>query len=409
MFFCQLPEKKRINLSFTDVTFQVQEKSKPKTILNNISGEFCAGELSVIIGSSGCGKTTLLNIIAGYRIHTKDGDFQINGNNFDTKGLHQMTRYVFQENSIVPCFTVFETMMFASNLKLLTKCSEKQRRSFVFEILDILQMREQANTTVANLSGGQRKRVSIALELIESPSVLLLDEPTTGLDEFSSSQCLGILKKLANCGHTVICSLHCPSARQSQMFDKLYVMSQGECIYQGGVNRVLSYLEEFDLFCPVTHNPIDFIIDVSTKAYGDFQTEMVTKIDNGTISKWLPKLSNTQRTVSGISKENVGCHKHEIPKSFKTNRANCSRCQEFKLIFMRFLQQMWREKVNFRLRFFTHIICAITIGFVFYEVPRNAQYSIYNYFFAVVYITALAFLGTSPMLATGRLKILPIA
>lgn len=108
------------------------------------------------------------------------------------------------------------------------------------------------------LSGGERKRLSIALELVNNPPVIFLDEPTTGLDDLSCSQCISLLRRVARGGRTVICSVHTPSAKIFAMFDHVYIVAAGQCVYQGGGEYIVPYLQSVGLTCPVTYNPSDF-------------------------------------------------------------------------------------------------------------------------------------------------------
>ncbi|XP_013115822.2 ATP-binding cassette sub-family G member 4 [Stomoxys calcitrans] len=388
--FQNLSKDEAVNLKFSDITYRVKEKNKTKTILNGINGEFRAGELACIIGTSGCGKTTLLNMLAGYRIQTSLGQILVNEKIRDSKAFGLISRYVLQEDTISPYFTILETMMFASNFKLDANYTKDQREKVVFEIMDMLRLREKANTLVANVSGGERKRLCIALELIDNPSVILLDEPITGLDESSASQCIKALNQLAKGGRTVICSLHCPSARLLQMFHKVYAMSRGECIYQGPRNHIVPYLEQLNLQCPLTHNPTDFIIEVSINVYGDFQNEMVQQIKNGKILNWHPGVSQLQQNDDMAVCSSSNPNKREIRVSWWL---------EFQLIFIRFMKQMWRDKTNFKLRMLSYIMCSLGVGLTYSKISDNAVYSVFSFYLSFTMIAMIFFMAMTPMLA----------
>lgn len=123
---------------------------------------------------------------------------------------------------------------------------------------------------MAHCSGGQKKRLSIALELIFSPNVLLLDEPTTGLDSVSSLQLIQLLKKLVQNHPIIICAtIHQPSAKLFSYFDDLYVISAfGTCIYRGPGQNLLDHLKNYNLNCPIFHNISDFVLEVAAGIHG---------------------------------------------------------------------------------------------------------------------------------------------
>lgn len=172
--------------------------------------------------------------------------------------FHKISRYILQDDYVSPYFTIMESMIFAAKFKMDRHLSEQRHLEEINKILKTLHLINQANTMVANLSGGEKKRLCIALELLNIPNVLFLDEPTTGLDEFSAMQCISMLKCLAATGRTIICSIHAPSARLFQMIDHVYVLADGQCIYQGATSNILPYLRKFGLDCPITYNPADF-------------------------------------------------------------------------------------------------------------------------------------------------------
>lgn len=278
-----LPKRPAVDLAFHNLTYRVKEgnRSNAKTILKGVSGRLRSGELTAIMGPSGAGKSTLLNILSGYKTSNIEGSVTMNGHERNISAFRKLSAYIMQDNQLHGNLSVQEAMTVATNLKLSKKFTKPEKNSMIDDILLTLSLSEHRNTLTRNLSGGQKKRLSIALELVSNPPIMFFDEPTSGLDSSTCFQCINLLKMLAEGGRTIICTIHQPSARLFEMFDQLYTLADGQCVYQGSTKQLVPFLSTLNLECPSYHNPASYIIEVACGEHGDHTRRLVDAIDNG--------------------------------------------------------------------------------------------------------------------------------
>uniref|UniRef100_A0A146LTE1 ATP-binding cassette sub-family G member 1 n=1 Tax=Lygus hesperus TaxID=30085 RepID=A0A146LTE1_LYGHE len=260
MTYTRLPATEPVEIRFQDLQYRANLGigKGTKEILHNVHGRFLPSQLVAIMGPSGAGKSTLLDVLSGYRITGVRGVVTVNGRERDLEEFRRVSCYITQDDRLQPLLTVKENMKVAADLKLSAKYNDQDKYAVIDEILLMLGLKEAANTRAARLSGGQKKRLSIALELVNNPLVMFLDEPTTGLDSASCLLCIKLMKLLASQGRTVVCTIHQPSASLFQNFDHVYVLAEGQCLYQGSAEKVVPYLESVELPCPMYHNPADY-------------------------------------------------------------------------------------------------------------------------------------------------------
>ncbi|XP_045494649.1 ATP-binding cassette sub-family G member 1-like [Colias croceus] len=388
-----LPQRPPVNLSFQDLSYTVHIGKVSKLILRSVSGEFRSGQLTAILGPSGAGKSTLLNVLAGYRVVGASGLVHTNGEPRDLPRFRKLSRYIMQEDLLQPLITVQESMVMAADLKLGNNLTTKKKAVVVDEIIQLLRLGKARNTTTERLSGGERKRLSIALELVNNPPVIFLDEPTTGLDDVASSTCVSLLKRVARGGRTVVCSVHTPSARLFSVFDHVYVVADGRCAYQGTSAGVVPFLQQLGLPCPTTYNPADFIIEVSSGEYGPHVEQMVSSVENGRCQKWrnyaIEDAPLQEVDIEQLNSGVVAKHNYEYESTGY---------QQFQVLVKRMVLQTFRNRDYLWLRFVLHIFIAVIIGALFNNMGFDASKTLYNFGFCFACIIAMLYTPMMPVL-----------
>ncbi|XP_061646057.1 ATP-binding cassette sub-family G member 8 isoform X3 [Phyllopteryx taeniolatus] len=244
-------------------------KGNKQTAIDKLSLRVCSGQMLAIIGSSGCGKTSLLDIITcrdeGGGVTS--GQILINGRPNTAHLVKKSIAHVRQDDRLLPHLTVRETLAFVAKLRLPTHFTQAQRDQRVDDVIAELRLRQCAHTRVGNdyvrgVSGGERRRVSIAVQLLWNPGILILDEPTSGLDSFTAHNLVITLSRLARGNRLVLLSVHQPRSDIFQLFDLVVLLSSGSAVYCGAARDMVPYFMALGHPCPRYCNPSDFYVDL---------------------------------------------------------------------------------------------------------------------------------------------------
>lgn len=254
-------------LSFKDVSYFIPSGTQ---VLNNVYGMVKPGECLAIMGGSGAGKTTLLDILAGKRKSGKiDGEFYVNGQSLDRHDYRKIVGFVDQEDHLIPTLTVYETVLNSALLRLPRMMPSHAKVARVIEVLNELRILNIKDRVIGSdfnrgISGGEKRRVSIACELVTSPSILFLDEPTSGLDAFNARNVVECLVRLArNYERTIVFTIHQPRSNIVSLFHKLLLLSEGDLIYSGDAIKANDFFGRHGYRCPPGYNIADYLIDIT--------------------------------------------------------------------------------------------------------------------------------------------------
>jgi ABC-type multidrug transport system ATPase subunit len=400
-----------------------------KKILDNVWGESPQGEITAIMGPSGAGKTSLLNILAG-RARSNgnvfiDADVRLNNVQVDpTKSaVRSKIAFVAQDDAITATSTPREAIRFSAKLRLPRNTSEVQIESLVDGMISALGLSSCADTMVGNamikgISGGERKRTSVGIELVTKPAMVFLDEPTSGLDSFSALQLVDVLHKVARAGASVLFTIHQPASEIFNSFDHLILLNKGLVMYRGSVAAVPSYFSERNFPVPQNYNPADWIMSVAqqnsiadlTKS-GFFDTEP-SSIEPPT------RVSHLQAEGKIVNPLGISLHDDssqdttDIDKILiKGDYQHVSFATQTRVLYKREFTNLKRDKGSLIARFGITIFLNLLFGLIFKgvgEASNDVMVNTQSHFGAFVMCLMSAMFGAGQPALFGILEDRPI-
>jgi len=331
-----------------------------KVILNSVDGFAKPGELLVIMGPSGAGKSSLLDCISGRNPEVR-GDILVNGSPW-TKQLKGLASYVMQDDLFYATLTVQEHLTFSAELKMGRTHSKAECLQRVNTVMEELGLTKCRNTLIGNerirgISGGERKRLSFATELLTNPSILFADEPTSGLDSYMAEQVVLQLQQLARFGRTVIATIHQPSSEVFALFDQLYLLSDGSPVYHGKATDAVPYFASMGYQCPPYINPCDYfmrqlvVMDKSTDPAG------VERIE---------KLKESWR-VARQSQPNQPSIRRGVSHGLSGLRESLPGIRQIAVLAKRNVVRIVRDRVGFMAQIIMTIFVSLLVGLTYYQ------------------------------------------
>ncbi|RDW76765.1 putative ABC transporter [Aspergillus mulundensis] len=388
------------SFSWRDLTVSVKDRrtKQPRNLIEKISGSVQQGEFVALMGPSGCGKTTLLNVLARRAASsgaTSSGNSYVNGGDIDNAAFGRVTSYVEQEDALIGSLTVRETLKFAADLSL--PGSERAER--INTLLEAFGIQNQASTLVGTpirkgLSGGQKRRVSVASQLITCPKILFLDEPTSGLDSTASYEVISYVKKLARANKLIIiASIHQPSTVTFQLFDKLLLLSAGKTCYYGSVKDVPSYFGSIGYPIPTQTNPAEFILDIVSSDFVSDKTMMLEDVQK-IQSAWAQSLESSRLAEQSAELTEKGSKRVVVDEASRPGLFSITTS-----LLHRLLIKSYRDVVAYGIRIVMYMGLAIMMGTVWLRLETEQEYiqpfinaiffgSAFMSFMAVAYVPA---------------------
>ncbi|CAL4948728.1 unnamed protein product [Urochloa decumbens] len=233
---------------------------EPRLLLRGVTCEAPPGELVAIVGPSGAGKTTLLSVLAGSAdpARVSAGEVLVNGVPMDAARFRRASGYVPQDDALFPALTVEESLVYSARLRLRSGAADERARELMAE----LGLRHVAASRVRDVSGGERRRVSIGVDLVHDPAVLLLDEPTSGLDSGSALHIVKMLRDMAAArGKTVVLTIHQPGFRILELIDRVVLLADGAVRHHGSLDFLQSRLLASGHAIPAHVNVLEYAME----------------------------------------------------------------------------------------------------------------------------------------------------
>ncbi|KJE96294.1 ATP-binding cassette transporter sub-family G member 2c [Capsaspora owczarzaki ATCC 30864] len=419
-----------ITIAFVDVSYTVQvpvrkltfkEKIKgitcrglpkpemqDKVLLKNVSGVIRPGTLTALMGPSGAGKSTLLDVLAGRKTSgVIQGDLLYN-NKPMTKELHRIIGYVEQTDTLLGALTVRELLMYTARLRLPSSTTHEQRTDRVDYVINVLGLQRCADSvigsaTIRGISGGQAKRVNIGIELITDCRVLFLDEPTTGLDSATSYEVMSAVRKIADRGRSIICTIHQPSEDVFNLFDRLLLLVKGEVVYLGSIPNTVPYFEKLGFKFVPGSNPADYIIAVTGPGTGQHaRTVEGPEVSAGFFADEYRRSNLAEQRLISARQTAAASAVDASQKEHEPVRFVNSAWHNFVVLLERFWWEKCRDKYYLSARFLRIVFLNIVLGTLFSNQPHTSagvynMVSILQFSVQVFAFGALAFIGFSLM------------
>ncbi|XP_074275948.1 pleiotropic drug resistance protein 1-like [Silene latifolia] len=376
------------SITFSEVQYSVDMPQEMKAqgvvedkleLLKGVSGAFRPGVLTALMGVSGAGKTTLMDVLAGRKTggYIK-GDITISGYPKKQETFARISGYCEQNDIHSPYVTVYESLLYSAWLRLSSDVNPQTREMFVEEVMELVELAPLRGALVglpgvSGLSTEQRKRLTIAVELVANPSIIFMDEPTSGLDARAAAIVMRTVRNTVDTGRTVVCTIHQPSIDIFEAFDELFLMKRGgQEIYVGPLGQqscdLINYFESIQGVQKITngYNPATWMLEVSTPGQ-----ELTLGVDFADLYKNSDLYRRNKALIQEVGRPRPGS---------KDLHFNTQYSQPFMVQTMACLWKQhwsyWRNPMYTAIRFLFTTMIAILFGTIFWQLGGKTKKSI---------------------------------
>ncbi|KAG8375491.1 hypothetical protein BUALT_Bualt10G0105400 [Buddleja alternifolia] len=405
-----------LSITFEDIHYSVAMPQAMKDrgiqedrleLLKGISGAFRPGVLTALMGVTGAGKTTLMDVLSGRKTSGYiDGTITISGYPKKQETFARIAGYCEQTDIHSPHVTVYESLQYSAWLRLPQEVDNKTRKMFIEEVMELVELTQLRGGLVGlpgvnGLSTEQRKRLTIAVELVANPSIIFMDEPTSGLDARAAAIVMRTVRNTVNTGRTVVCTIHQPSIDIFDAFDELLLLQRGgEEIYVGPLgwrcSELIRYFEQIDSVPKIKdgYNPATWMLEV---------TSTTRKVEFAELYKTSELYRRNKALIKELSKPIPGSKDLYFPTQFSRSfYTQCMAC-------------LWKQKLSYsrnpsyiavRLVFTT--FTALLFGTIFWNLgsKRRKQLDIFNamgsMYAAVLFLGVQNAASVQPVVAVER-------
>mmetsp|Transcript_4168 Transcript_4168/g.18720 ORF Transcript_4168/g.18720 Transcript_4168/m.18720 type:complete len:765 (+) Transcript_4168:1000-3294(+) len=409
---------------------QTQHYSHLMPNLHHAHVTHARADLFAILGPSGAGKTTLIDVLAGRPSvgHEVAGELRVNGRAMTSAEMRSVSGYVTQDDVLPGTSTVWEHLMFHGALRLPGNVERARLKAVIWQTMQDLGISKIAHSFIGDeftrgLSGGEKRRVSIATELLTSPGIMFLDEPTTGLDSTNAAKVVDILSGLGSIGVTVLLSIHQPRPDIFRLLDRVLVLSgQGAVVYGGPSDRAEAHFAAMPYAAAPdrTLHIADFMLDTVLRAsdedvrrmIDDYRRSDILRDDEERVASLIRAAE--ERTIEGSrgvamgSRGAGGRHGGGGARKSREERYHAPFWRQMRLLCGRLLRNMYRHPFLLTVHFTAAFVVALGTGAVFWQVGSNQggiQNRMGSLFFVLLYLTLMS-LSSLPVWREDRLLFL---